>query len=167
MAPTKRSPAGPPHSPHCYRCTNLSDFFTSDISPSHCFPMSLLCLQAVHPFSCTAPSPFGFSARMAFPSHNITLHLPPLLPLLSQFQPWSLLAPTSSLVFVALSIICWTSHSRPAMALPFFTFHFHLSVAFIISFQALSSNFLLSAPQIYPSLVLAEKLTLIWSYLSH
>lgn len=34
------------------------------------------------------------------------------------------------------------------MALSFFTFHFHSSVAFIIHIQALSSNFLLFAPQI-------------------
>lgn len=90
MAPTKRSPADPPL---CYCCTNVSDFFTSDISPSHHFPISLLCFQAVLPFSCTAPSPFGFSARVAFPSHHTTPHSRPLLPLSITVSP--LLPPVS------------------------------------------------------------------------
>lgn len=127
MAPTKRSPAGPPHSPHCYHCTNLSDFFTSDISPSHCFPMSLLCLQAVHPFSCTAPSPFGFSARMAFPSRNITLHLPPLLP--PSITVSTLLPPGSH----SIPCVCCIEHNL--LDFSFKTYHgialLYLSFSFI------------------------------------
>lgn len=131
MAPTKRSSEGPLHSPHCYHCIRV---ISSPLTSLH--PISLLCLQALHPFSCTAPSAFGFSAGVAFPSHHITLHLPPLLPLSVTV---STLIPSVS---HDIPCVCCIKHNflhfsfKTYRGFAFFTFHFRSSVVFIISFQA-------------------------------
>lgn len=107
-------------------------------------PISLLCLQALHPDSCTAPSAFSFSARVAFPSHPITLHPPPLLP---PFITVSTLLPPVS---PDILCVCCIKHNllhfslKTYHGIAFFTFHFHSSVAFYNQFP--TSFFKLSPP---------------------